>query len=71
MSNAELIAEAREAVARINPGAVDLDALFQYRGGVWGRDSTLILRELVAALEAAELDTPAPEQPEGENSVLS
>ena len=53
----DLIAEARKAVARINPGAHDPDALFQYRGGVFGREVTLMLRELADALESVTVPT--------------
>jgi hypothetical protein len=49
----ELIAEAREALGRINTNAFDHDLLFQYRGGVLGRELTLIVRDLADALEAA------------------
>lgn len=49
----DLIAEAREALGRVNTNAFDHDLLFQYRGGVLGRELTLIVRDLADALEAA------------------
>ena len=51
--NEALIAEARDALERINTNAFDPDLLFQYRGGVLGRELTLIVRDLADALEAA------------------
>lgn len=51
--NKDLIAEAREALGRVNANAFDHDLLFQYRGGVLGRELTLIVRDLADALEAA------------------
>jgi len=53
----DLIAEARGTVARIHPGHHDPDALFQYRGGVFGREVTLMLRELADALESVTVPT--------------
>lgn len=50
---AALVAEARDALERINTNAFDHDLLFQYRGGVLGRELTLIVRDLADALEAA------------------
>ena len=54
MNNAELIAEARDVLGRVNTNAVYHDSLFQYRGGVLVRELTLIVRDLADALEAAE-----------------
>ena len=48
-----LVAEARDALGRVNTNAFDHDLLFQYRGGVLGRELTLIVRDLADALEAA------------------
>ncbi|MFD5599902.1 hypothetical protein ACFWHR_07570 [Leucobacter sp. NPDC058333] len=47
----ELIEEAREAVARINPD--HYNACFQYKGGVMWRGAEKILADVVDALEAA------------------
>ena len=63
VSITDLIAEARKAVARINPGAHDPDALFQYRGGVFGREVTLMLRELADALESVTVPTDREPEP--------
>ena len=57
VSITDLIAEARGTVARIHPGHHDPDALFQYRGGVLGREATLIIRELADALESVTVPT--------------
>lgn len=54
----ELVAEAREAIARINPESHD--ALFQYRGGVMWRGVEKILADVTDALEAALALSPAP-----------
>lgn len=54
MNNAELIAEARDVLGRVNTNAVYHDSLFQYRGGVLVRELTLIVRDLADALEAAQ-----------------
>lgn len=49
----ELIAEAREALGRINIHAFPDNLAYQYRGGVLGRNVTEILRDVADALEAA------------------
>lgn len=48
-----VIAEAREALGRINIHAFPNGLAYQYRGGVLGRNVTEILRDVADALEAA------------------
>lgn len=47
----DLVAEAREALGRINIHAFPHDLAYQYRGGVLGRNVTEILRDVADALE--------------------
>lgn len=47
----ELLAEARDALGRVNTNAFEHDLLFQYRGGVLGREITLIVRDLADGIE--------------------